>query len=160
MLKGLEMQHIIDAAKTQVGTLHASLIMVCVYLLVSGFADQIGKAEGSMFPVVADVELLKVEKTPYGTIIEGTARKERPCDFLKVEWFLNTKDGISPARMRSLEGTKVRPTGDFKFGPWVVALTPDELLTSSSSQVRHRCHWFFPTITRFYAPPGKPVLTD
>lgn len=110
-----------------------------------------GRVEGYFFPVASIGEIVRYE--PVGetsTRIWGASERLRHCSFDHLVWFLGDAQDNSRADVMFEEGTKVRGDGSFSFGPWLVQLTPEQLLSRSFAIVYHRCHLFWLTETRFY----------
>lgn len=114
--------------------------------------------EGKVLPVTSDTEIRIVggyEGREGWTVIEGSAVKERPCNFEAVRFYLGDRKAHARAQLIFLETTKARPQGRFAFGQWAVQLTPEQLRTNSYAIVKHSCHWVWPTYTTFYEAPDR-----
>ena len=110
-----------------------------------------GRVEGYFFPVTSQVSIIQTEViNPVQTRFWGELKRERQCAFESLEWRLGELGSSSRADLVFEEGAKVRGSGLEEFGPWVVQLTPDQLLNRSFAVVRHRCHPFWITVTIFY----------
>jgi hypothetical protein len=110
-----------------------------------------GGVEGRFFPVVANTHI--IHSIPVGETssrIWGEADRIRNCSFERIEWRLGTPRRSSLAAVKFEETAKVRDTGKFEFGPWRIALTPEQIHKRSYAVVFHRCHPLWLTETRFY----------
>lgn len=110
-----------------------------------------GRVEGYLWPVTTTgvvTQHAAVGETR--TRFWGHASRLRNCTFDHIVWYLGDPAHRSRADLTFEEGTKVRGDGVFVFGPWVVQLTPDQLLRRSYAVVYHRCHPLWLTQTRFY----------
>ncbi len=106
------------------------------------FLYVIGPLEGYFFPVVGKTKLTEVTDHGDGfSIIYGASAKLRPeCRFDHIEWYLGLQGESTRADVQFLETAANRPKGPFVFGPWLVQLTPEQLLHRSRAVVFHRCH--------------------
>ncbi len=110
-----------------------------------------GRIEGYLFPVASRGEILRhVAVGETSTRIWGQAARLRDCSFDHLVWFLGDDHDNARADLVFEEGTRLRGGGSFTFGPWLVQLTPDQLLSRSYAIVYHRCHPLWLTETRFY----------
>lgn len=118
------------------------------YMIGSAYLPLI---EGRLFPVVVGVQITQTEAAgPISTRIWGEFEKVRDCTFLGIEFYLGDIDRSARAQLMLEEGSKVRGNGFEDWGPWVVQLTESQLAENSYAIVRHRCHPFWETVTRFY----------
>lgn len=128
-------------------TVPAVLLSAFVALTVS-FG---GKIEGRYFPVVTDAIIIQTE--PDGdtwTRFWGSFVKRRDCDFDGIAWRLHIGENTAIADFRFDEGVILRSPGGEPFGPWLVQLSTEQLMTRASATVFHRCHWLWRTETVFY----------
>lgn len=133
-----------------------ALILAFVVMLVF-FAEVVGGiVEGHFFPVTSRAEIREVAAAGQGlTRIWGEIRKRRDCAFVEVEWWLGVSGrraagAYAVADLEFEEGTRVRASGPFSFGPWRLQLTPEQVLNRSHAIVFHRCHAFWLTETLLY----------
>lgn len=107
--------------------------------------------EGKFFPVVSHAEIAHAYETENGhTVFFGKMKKLRKCEFLSIQWFMQTEDGKVKADLKFLDRATVRKPGDFTFGPWLVQMAPDDLRDRSFAVVYHACHPGWTTATKFY----------
>lgn len=116
--------------------------------------------EGRFAPVTRDTVVRRVidpaEKVGGGwSVIEGVSTKVRDCDFLALEWYLGSRSsGGVRAQYRFLEEAAERGPTPFKFGPWAVQLTADQLKTGAYAIAVHSCHPVWNTRTLFWESAG------
>jgi hypothetical protein len=107
-----------------------------------------GTIEGRMFPAAAPMELTAVagNKMALNTAFFGRSSRLRPsCNFERIEWRLGVRGGRSVPVQIDLGPPRVRPDGDFSFGPWYVGIYPPEMFSKGSyANVYHRCRYFGP----------------
>ncbi|MFG5382204.1 MULTISPECIES: hypothetical protein [unclassified Yoonia] len=127
------------------------LIGACALVTIF-FATAIGgRIEGYFFPVATPGVIIRYEAVgETSTRIWGDSARLRHCSFDHLVWYLGDEADNARADLVFEEGTKVRPGGRFSFGPWLVQLTPEQLLGRSYAVVYHRCHALWLTETRFY----------
>ncbi len=113
--------------------------------------------ETSYWPVVSKLEITSIEPAAGGkTKIRVAFRKLRDCDYLGISWFVGDRlsnfERVSVELMRDPSDTSSpnRPLGYQHAGPWIVGISPDELKSHSFTQLQHRCHPFWNSITDFY----------
>lgn len=106
------------------------------------FFSTVGTVEGRFFPVAVDTQLHLVGPDANGfTRVDGTSEKLRPgCKFDHIEWYLGAPEDSTRADFDLLEPPKNRKGGPFSFGPWMVQLTPEQIVERSYAMVFHRCH--------------------
>lgn len=147
----VERMDVLKAAKSQTPTLVVSMTLCVIYLFAMSYNQFLGRVEGSINPVVDNVRITSVKPVGDSSVeIYGEADKLRSCRYIDTRWFYTDGEDMIPARIQFLEGTKIRPTGGFSFGPWVINMTPEQFTTGSRSEVIHSCHWLFDTVSRFY----------
>lgn len=128
-----------------------TLIAACAVVSLAFALANGGRIEGYLFPVVTMGEIIAFE--PVGetsTRFWGRSARLRHCHFDHLVWYLAEGHVATYADLVFEEGPKVRGGGRFAFGPWLVQLTPEQLLDRSYAVVYHRCHLFWLTETRFY----------
>ncbi|WP_424967346.1 hypothetical protein [Dinoroseobacter sp. S375] len=109
-----------------------------------------GGVEGRLFPVVKRAQITSVDALgETRSVIYGTSSRLRSCAFRRVDFFLGTPEANARVDLDMRETSKVRPGGEFDFGPWLVQLTPDQF-PRAFAVVKHRCHPFWLTESLFY----------
>jgi hypothetical protein len=129
------------------GTFAAMALILAIWL--GGIYG--GKIEGRYFPVVVNTAVTEIERV--GDIesrVWGSSEKVRQCAFERIEWYIGSEDAYSRVAVSFEERSKARPDGDLSFGPWLIRMTPEEVLHRSFAVVVHRCHPLWLTETRFY----------
>ncbi len=132
-----------------------------VAVLALGLGANLGRIEGTVWPVTDETAITKVEVLEYGqSRIWGEFRKLRDCRFEGLTFYLTSAGGGSAADLVFEGGTKVRDSGFETFGPWRVQLTAEQLRERSRAEVRHVCPMFaiggrsvyrpWQTVTQFY----------
>lgn len=134
-----------------------NVVILAFAVMCLFFAERVGGVvEGRLWPVTGRAVIEGSEAAGVGyTRIWGRIRKERDCAFVRVEWRLGSPGryaagAYSVADLVFEEGTHVRRSGPFAFGPWRVQLTRDQLLNRSHAVVFHRCHWLWLTETLLF----------
>lgn len=127
------------------------IVFVLSPIVVIFYYPALGRLEGRLKPVVRDVELLSAGQTSDAYVTHWKFFKDNECDFIDLTFYEGKRDGvfslivsdISPGR----EDTS-RPPGENLAGPWYhYTLTPP---TNWFADVRHRCHPFWITRTKFW----------
>lgn len=122
--------------------------VITLAALVLSFA---GNIEGRVAPVVSDFQITRMETAGEGfTRFWGTAVRVRDCKWRGMNWYLGDGNSDASATVRIEESTKIRRLGKFSFGPWVAAVTPDELRDKTFAVAIHECHPLWSTRTRIY----------
>ena len=113
--------------------------------LVFGALLAIGviKADGWLFPVVKDFNVMTVRQEPSRVIFTGTMNKIRACEFLGVvasagEHFaldVSFDDDIT-------RKTSTRPLGAQEWGPWHVDVAPEDHVRLIELTAMHNCFPF------------------
>lgn len=111
-----------------------------------------GAVEGRYFPAVSDFEITRMEPAgPLSVRIWGEFYRPREgCNFAGLSWYLGTPERSSIAPITFEEGAVVREGGGADFGPWVIGLTPGQLLDNSYAIASHDCHPVWITRTEMY----------
>jgi hypothetical protein len=127
------------------------ILLTVVIMLNSFFAVALGRWEGMQWPVVSDVSLEIGESVyPSSVRITGTFEKVRECEFVKSEFRLGMPGNSILLDVTYEEPSKVRGTGLWEYGPWVVNANQQQMEYGVFTEVHHSCHIMFDTITRFY----------
>lgn len=144
------------AASSEFNVVKWPMIIAVIFFVLSS-SGFLSHAEGRIFPVVGGTHITRAVPTVAGipqtegqTLFYGHARKLRACDFDHIDWYIMEDGAASRVDVTIYERGKVRPTGEFAFGPWGVFLTRDDLVNKSWATVWHRCHALFLTATKFY----------
>ena len=129
-----------------------NLLVIALALSVVVFLKTVGgRVEGVFWPVVSLGQIDRIETVGETRVrFWGHATRLRTCSFERLDWYLGEPSAHSRADLVFEEGTKVRASGEFEFGAWVVQLTPEQLYDRSYAIVYHRCHIFWLTETLFY----------
>ena len=119
--------------------------------------------EGDWFPVTGRLDPGEIIEVEGGVIIHPTFEKRRACQFLSVQFFQGSRDGIRQDVVIDLKYGQddpakglTRPTGAHRTLPWFIGMTRQEFLTNSFSVVSHRC-WnpLYITQTVFWESAGE-----
>jgi len=107
--------------------------------------------EGIYYPVLENVRVDIVERTPNGMIIDVRFDKVRQCDFVGISWYDTFGDRLPV--MFEINGEsfspETRPVLDNQnVGPW--KLIGIDNLDGSIAITSHRCHPLWITFTRFF----------
>lgn len=116
-----------------------------------------GTIEGRIAPVLSEAE---IEVSPYGDRkwleVSGTARRNRMCTLLHLEWRLDESHATLVSRLSSRTATSidegVKRRGDFEFGP-ILLLATERQVGNSYARTFHRCHPFWITRSTFWVGP-------
>jgi hypothetical protein len=137
-------------------TINTAFILALLAALIPG-AGYLQVAEGRLYPVVVDVEL--VYAGPYGdgdeTEIILTFDKVRECHpFLGMDWYIDTARGYEKVLHRYVRSytndqDSSRPTGVNVSEPWIISV-PYEDFGRTFAEVQHRCHPYWITVTQFW----------
>lgn len=147
-------------------TRYEKVLAACVVFILaqSAAAKVLGRVEGDLFPVVAPATIVIDHDSSIAdtvTQFSGTSEKIRACEFQRVFWRIGRPgDENAPAQLTILETDKVRPEGEFGYGPWIVRMNSGDLLYNSHSFVVHKCHFLWDTISEFYSPPPNPDAAE
>jgi hypothetical protein len=112
------------------------------------------RLEGELFPVAlaTNVQVSNLGENKSG--LSGNMVKYRQCDFLSMEGYVfnpvTGQEVVAPIDV--LENIKLRPKGEFAWGPWVVTFPIWQVSPTRKFQVvtYHRCHPFWVTETVFW----------
>lgn len=110
-----------------------------------------GKIEGYFFPVaVADEIKFQVVEMDQ-TVLNGTMKKMRECEFLGLRAYLTDVAGLRiVVPLQVGETLKLRPPGDHGWGPWIVQLPLWSARNEMEIVVLHRCTRLYVTETVFW----------
>ncbi|MBV6637035.1 MAG: hypothetical protein KI788_14160 [Mameliella sp.] len=126
------------------GTFFAVVLCLSVIYL----PDALGRLEGRLFPVVANMQIEATERNAISAHVGGSFEIVRPgCEFQRIEWKLVGQLRSTTVDVSFLDGNIVRAAGFNAFGPWLVAMSKHELERSSVAAVFHQC-------------PSRPWLTQ
>lgn len=128
-----------------------TLIFVLVGMILL-FLNYFGGAiEGKLFPVTRDTRVTALAPDgPGRSLIWGQSIHERDCALIRLEWRIGTPDHYDVVDVVFLEPAKARGEGRFRFGPWRLHASIDQLRDRSFARAVHRCHPFWETETLFY----------
>ncbi len=126
--------------------------MIALASLSILFANaQIGNLEGRLYPVTSRATITHIDAVDATHVrVWGRATRLRDCSFEGLRWYYGTRKNRVLVAMTFEEGTRLRPTGQMDFGPWLIQLTPAQLQNRSFAVATHRCHWLWRTRTVFY----------
>lgn len=129
------------------------IILSVIYAIFSWGTE----LETRFAPVVGKLEILSIGAGPDGkTRVKVAFRKLRDCEYFGIVWLKkNVAGAFEPVAVELLRapgdiGSPNRPLGRHIAGPWLVSLSPDEILKVSYVNVYHRCHPFWLTRTQIY----------
>ena len=129
-------------------TFNASILVIIGMALAPLLWVVLPFAETRFFPVVINTAIIRAveTKSPW-TEFYGESTRIRDCTFDHIEWFYSVTGSASVrVPLNILERPKIRPGGQFEFGPWELPLSEDQLRKQSFALVYHRCP-FIPWIT-------------
>jgi len=113
--------------------------------------------ETRFFPVVSKLQILSMERTPEGYAkLRAGFTKLRNCEYVGISWYVGNREAsfervaISLMRDQKDTGSPNRPLGYQRAGPWIVAISPEEVKAESFVRLSHVCHPFWVTYTDFY----------
>ncbi len=114
-----------------------------------------GKIEGQLFPVVAPIEITKLDEATDGmSIVYGKSDKLRDnCSFRYVRWYLGDRGHIDDPATVNTGPAIIRTQGPFEFGPWLIGISAKEFLHNSYGDAYYRCKYWFgdsPWLTKTY----------
>jgi hypothetical protein len=121
-------------------------ILIGLWVFVLLYSNAIGIVEGKIFPVVSDFTVV----SGLDNTVHGSFSKLRDCTFAGVDWFYTEADERIPAELTITENSVFRRSGNQIYGPWIVNITPDLVVSNSYILVNHDCHIFWNTVTRVY----------
>lgn len=117
-------------------------------LSIVAFYPSLPKIEGRVLPVVSDVAVESVEKTPNGVSFFVRFKKNRQCKFIGLQWYKNGVQLILEFEPESSRKLPTRLTGKQFSGPWEIKGVSS--LRASEATVVHQCHPLWQTHTSFY----------
>lgn len=129
-----------------------TFLTVTLFAVISLFPGWIGKIEGRLFPVFSEMSVEVISEGATLSEIRGDFFVNRPgCDFLHVEWKLQSPYQSVLAEVTFPEGMRGLTPGINSFGPWLISIRKEDLIQRSFAEVYHDCHYLpWLTITRFY----------
>lgn len=110
-----------------------------------------GRIEGAIFPVIDNLEISVLNKTPYSNVM-GSYEKMRTCDLEEIRWYIIGSNGYK-VRIKTDEITvdeRFFSPGRQSFGPIEVKMSPDFLVKNSEVHLISNCHPFWDTLTVIY----------
>lgn len=116
-----------------------------IFLLLSG--SVIGAVEGNLFPVLTEFKY-SVTEIDSETILKGTFKKIRKCNYIATYVYIKDSDGNSRTMNISDRVINVRGIGLHLYGPWKTGV--ENLLSSNLSgtiYTKHNCHPLWQTKT-------------
>lgn len=120
----------------KVAAIFAIFASVLAYSLPS-----VGRFEGKLAPVVTGFNISDVAVVTSGkTEVHGTLNIDRlGCVFNRLEWYLVGSSREALVGVEFKAGSRVRETREQHFGPWIVDMSSEALLTNSRVIVFHQC---------------------
>lgn len=113
--------------------------------------------EARYMPVVSKLTITDISVDESGNaVVLAEFTKRRECEYLGLAWYRGQPTGgferVSLILLRQDGDTSSpnRPPGTQRSGPWIIGMTPDEVLTNSFALLSHRCHAFWVTTTPFF----------
>lgn len=137
----------------------AKVFCAGVILLGLGFTVwAIGPSiERNYFPVVSKLTIDSLGSDEQGHSVVGARfTKFRDCEYIGIAWFRGSlEQGFErvPVILWRKPGDRSspnRPIGMQRAGPWLIAVSPDEIHTNSFARLFHRCHPFWLSRTDFF----------
>jgi hypothetical protein len=132
----------------------AAIIFCCALFTVFMVGPAI---ETRIFPAVSKLQILSLaEKDGQALVMAQFTKLRGECEYLGIAWFKGSPEGDFervPVVLQRQEGDNSspnRPPGTQRAGPWIIGMTPAELMTSSFARLSHRCHPFWVTTTDFW----------
>lgn len=124
------------------------LLVVMWLILILVYFDLLPSAEGSLFKVIDNFSISKIQTLDNGILVYGNFDKIRNCEFNELRAFLTNKNGFTEELETSLQdaGT-VREVGNHDFGPWFVQSSIGDFKNVTLTAT-HTCHPFWQTTTR------------
>lgn len=132
-------------------TLLACAVVLCVMwaTMVLAVAGVYGRIEGRLWPVVTTATITHVEDVGGGwTRVSGYFDKLRDCDLSGLLWWQGPAYHSAFAPFRFDRAPQEVAPGRFVFSGIAVQLQPGRV-ASSSANVLHQCHHFWPTESAF-----------
>lgn len=113
--------------------------------------------ETRFWPAVSKLLIVNLSEDDHGnSVVMAQFTKIRDCEYLGIAWFRGMPEGgfervpVTLLRKPGDTSSPNRPTGTQKAGPWIVAMSPDQLRVNSFARLTHRCHPFWITTTEFW----------
>lgn len=125
------------------------IIVIIVTIIATLLTPVFSQIEGRFFPVAKDYKLTIHQGNDYRSVISGNFNKVRACDLIRIEWWA-TKDGVDTHTHSHRLGTIAYGLGQHSGSKWTVELSPRQLRNNAYAIAYHRCHPFWPTVTKFY----------
>lgn len=142
LLQTVEGQEMNSGVKVVVKERHWLFAILIAFLIIVGP----GTIEGNLHPCCSPAEITKTEisMNQDDTLFWGTAARLRPeCNFVRLEGFLGERQRRYVPITVILGKPKVRPDGEFTFGPWIAkGITPKQLRENTFMDVYHQCFIF------------------
>lgn len=133
----------------------ATLIIAAIGFTIYATGPQI---ETRYFPVVSKLKILRLQADIDGnSIVQAEFTKIRNCEYLGLAWFRGKNGGfgfervpVEIMRQDNDRSSPDRPVGTQRAGPWIVHMTPEDLMANSFARLSHKCHGFWVSTTDFY----------
>lgn len=132
-----------------------TFLCLCI-ILYPITTSQLPQIEGRYFPVVSQVSLTHLERTPppdYRNLWSGDAEKLRNCEYIQgsLSWYLGSFEARQQVDSQFLDKPEVRVVGTLHWSAIEISLDRDLVMTNSYALVRHQCPWrWWQTETLFY----------
>lgn len=107
----------------------------------------ISRLEGDVLPVATNFEVVSSASQNSQTFIYVTFNKARHCEFLGVNWYLDTTRLNVVFLEDKGKAPLSRPVGGQTTGPWRIDIPT---LDGTTAEVLHRCHNLWLTTTKLY----------
>ena len=116
--------------------------------------------EGTLFPVVTELEPMIVERDSDDTIrLMGEFSKMRDCRLVAVDFYVGKRGGrVYRASFEFDDGqlsARALPRGQHIRGPWLIGMTKHNFWNNSFADVIHDCHVLWHTRSRFWTGLGE-----
>lgn len=129
-------------------------VLLCA-ALVPSFVPVLSVVEGQLLPVVDSTKLEGLRSDQNGVYFRTEFNKRRNCKYLGLVWYRVLAGGVNERvvvkfpRVAGDNSDSTRSTGRQRTGEWFLGMSEEEL-ANSWAEVRHQCHFLWPTTTRFY----------
>lgn len=124
------------------------ILVISWFILMLVYFNVLPSIEGSLFRVIENFSVTKMEDTKNGILIYGNFDKVRNCEFNRLRAFLTNKNGFTEELETSLQerGT-VREIGNHDVGPWFIQVDAVDF-NNVTLTMTYTCHPFWQTSTR------------
>jgi hypothetical protein len=133
---------------------YALLYAALTIAFIPAFVAIGARYEGRLFPVVAKLEIISIEKVDGDqSSVFVKFNKLRDCKYLGISWYNKSGETLRrvAVNLNPEQGSdSTRPVGQHISGPWTVDIPPEHIRKRSYVVLTHQCHPLYITTTIIY----------